>query len=231
MSIQIQVRNKVAVNLTPEVVIVCGNSGYDVEFSFDEEWASEAVKTARFVYRKGGQNYFDDVVFSGTTAKAPVLSNINYVLVGVYAGDLITTTPAVVECDKSILCGSGTHKDPTPDVYNQLIELINAGGPSYGRDGFSPIATVTQTADGATISITDTNGTTTATITNGKDGVDGKDGYTPQKGIDYFDGKDGKDGADGKTPVKGVDYYTEADKTEMVNLALAALPTWKGGAY
>lgn len=130
MSIQIQVRNKIAVNLTPEKVIVCGNSGYELEFLFDEEWESEEVKTARFVYRKGGQNYFDDVVFTGTTVNAPVLSGITSVLVGVYAGDLITSTPAVVECDKSILCGSGTHKDPQPDVYNQIIKIINsmAGG-------------------------------------------------------------------------------------------------------
>ena len=44
-----------------------------------------------------------------------------------------------------------------------------------GADGFSPIANVTQTEDGAVISITDKIGTTTATITNGKDGKDGKD--------------------------------------------------------
>ena len=37
-----------------------------------------------------------------------------------------------------------------------------------GEDGFSPIATVKQTDDGAVISITDKNGMTTATITNGK---------------------------------------------------------------
>ena len=37
-------------------------------------------------------------------------------------------------------------------------------------------------------------------------------------------GEPGADGEDGKTPVKGVDYYTEADKTEMVNLVLAAIP-------
>ena len=37
-------------------------------------------------------------------------------------------------------------------------------------------------------------------------------------------GEKGEPGADGKTPVKGVDYYTEADKTEMVNLVLAAIP-------
>lgn len=41
-----------------------------------------------------------------------------------------------------------------------------------GTDGFSPVATVTQTETGATVSITDKSGTTTATITNGKDGSD-----------------------------------------------------------
>ena len=35
-------------------------------------------------------------------------------------------------------------------------------------------------------------------------------------------------GADGKTPVPGVDYYTEADKVEMVNAVIAALPVYSG---
>ena len=39
------------------------------------------------------------------------------------------------------------------------------------------------------------------------------------------------DGEDGKTPVKGKDYFTADDKTEMINLVLAALPTWNGGSY
>ena len=33
----------------------------------------------------------------------------------------------------------------------------------------------------------------------GRKGDPGEPGYTPQKGIDYFDGEDGQDGADGKT--------------------------------
>ncbi len=61
--------------------------------------------------------------------------------------------------------------------------------------------------------------------------VVGADGYTPQKGVDYFDGKDGQPGADGYTPVKGTDYWTEADKAEMVSDVLASLPTWNGGSY
>ena len=66
---------------------------------------------------------------------------------------------------------------------------------------------------------------------NGKDGVDG---YTPQKGIDYFDGEKGETGekgADGYTPVKGTDYFTDSDKAELVTEVLDSLPTWQGGAF
>jgi hypothetical protein len=45
---------------------------------------------------------------------------------------------------------------------------------------------------------------------DGLPGENGKDGYTPIKGIDFFDGQPGKDGQDGKdgyTPQKGVDYF------------------------
>lgn len=38
-------------------------------------------------------------------------------------------------------------------------------------------------------------------------GDNGKDAITPIKGIDYNDGKDGSDGRDGKTPIKGEDYF------------------------
>ena len=42
---------------------------------------------------------------------------------------------------------------------------------------------------------------------DGLPGLNGKDGYTPIKGVDYFDGLDGKPGKDGYTPIKGVDYF------------------------
>lgn len=85
---------------------------------------------------------------------------------------------------------------------------------------------------------------------NGSDvglkGADGKDGITPTIGANgnwYLDttdtgkpsrgekGDTGAAGADGYTPVKGTDYWTAADKAEIVNDTLAALPTWTGGSY
>lgn len=47
-----------------------------------------------------------------------------------------------------------------------------------------------------------------------------------------YNGSDvGLKGDKGDTPVKGTDYWTEADKAEIVNDTLAALPTWTGGNY
>lgn len=62
----------------------------------------------------------------------------------------------------------------------------------------------------------------------GEQGIQGEAGYTPIKGVDYFDGTDGKDGY---TPVKGTDYYTETDKQEMVTLVLNALPNGEEVSY
>lgn len=38
----------------------------------------------------------------------------------------------------------------------------------------------------------------------------------------------GRQGQPGKTPQKGIDYYTDADKQEMVQAVLAAIPVYKG---
>jgi hypothetical protein len=43
------------------------------------------------------------------------------------------------------------------------------------------------------------------------EGLKGEDGYTPVKGVDYFDGTNGQDGQDGYTPIKGVDYFDGQD--------------------
>jgi hypothetical protein len=59
----------------------------------------------------------------------------------------------------------------------------------------------------------------------GQNGEKGETGEQGEKGQDGTNGTNGKNGTDGYTPVKGKDYYTEADKKEMVNLVLEALPS------
>lgn len=123
MEFQIDIKEKVArVIGTP--VIVCGNSDYTIRFTFDAEWLDKVAKTARFVWVKNGETQYEEVVFTGSTVAVPTLSNITAVQVGVYAGELQTTTPARVPCVRSILCGGGEHTEPPADVYAQLLELI-----------------------------------------------------------------------------------------------------------
>ena len=58
----------------------------------------------------------------------------------------------------------------------------------------------------------------------GDTGPQGPKGDKGEDGPAGKDGTNGTNGTDGKTPVKGTDYFTEADKQEMVNLVLQALP-------
>lgn len=66
-------------------------------------------------------------------------------------------------------------------------------------------------------------------ITNG-DTVVRYDG-SEAKSVKLFAGPQGPAGPAGATPVKGTDYWTAADKAEIVQATLAALPTWTGGEY
>ena len=123
-NINITVENKRA-TVVGSPVIICGNSDYTVTFAFDSDWNVTGVRTARFVYVKDGKVQHEDKVFSGNTVAVPILSGIDSVKIGVFAGELRTTTPAVVRCGASILCGSGEVHEPTPDVYDQIMALFN----------------------------------------------------------------------------------------------------------
>lgn len=128
MNIEISVENRVA---TPpsNAVIVCGNSDYTLTFSFDAEWEAETNKVARFVWFSRNKTYSEEISFEGNTVAVPILSNTNAVHVGVYAGNLRTTTPAKIVCEHSILCyGSEDEKehDSLARIKGQLEEFAKA---------------------------------------------------------------------------------------------------------
>ena len=102
--IGVVVTEKIAtVNGTP--LIVCDNSDYTIKFTFDTEWAKADNKIARFSFLKNGLNRYIDVPIENDTCNVPILSDIEAVAVGAYAGNLQTTTGAVIKCKKSILSG------------------------------------------------------------------------------------------------------------------------------
>lgn len=119
MNVGVIIANKIATG--DGTKIVCGNSDYIVNFTFDEEWAKYETKTMRVQYQNGKH---EDVIFTGTRAALPVLVAQTVIHIGVFAGDLHTTTPAFFRCKPSILCKAGSPDKPREDVYAQLMERM-----------------------------------------------------------------------------------------------------------
>lgn len=123
-AIHITVANKTAV-VTGTPAIVCGNSDYVISFTFDSEWSSYTDKTARFSFWRNGDRGFIDVDFTGTECNAPVLTDIDEVKIGVYAGDIRTSTPARIPCAACITDGDAEEAEPVFDVFNTITQAIS----------------------------------------------------------------------------------------------------------
>lgn len=122
--IKVVVKDKVATAPT-DAVIVCGNSDYTIIFQFDDEWDGLEAKTARFKYSAyAGPKQHIDVPFTGNVVEVPILTDVHKVEVGVYAGNLTTTTGAPIRCLPCIRCGAGEKVEPNPDKYDELMELL-----------------------------------------------------------------------------------------------------------
>ena len=102
-TLNITVNDKVANFTTRDGKIICGNSDYQIKFTFDSEWNDKA-KTARFIWN--GQ-YEDVDIDANNCATVPVLSNTKKLIVGVYAKGL-SSTAVVIPCELSVLCEGGT---------------------------------------------------------------------------------------------------------------------------
>lgn len=104
--------------------IVCGNSDYTAHFLFDSEWDAYTTKTARFLRYQDGIPVYTDTLFSGDSVPIPVLSATHELAVGVYAGDIRTTTPARIPCSRCITDSAPSHENPDADVYVQLLAYL-----------------------------------------------------------------------------------------------------------
>lgn len=156
------------------------NGGDSDEYIWLDRWEKLGSNTA-----SGGNSYTlpvaNSTTLGGVKAQAkteamtqPVGIDANGNLYTLPGGgeDGATFTPAISE-DATLSWSNNKGLDnPAP---------VNIRGPKGdpGGDGFSPSVVVTQTAEGAAISVTDKTGTTTATILNGKDGQSSVTGGYP----------------------------------------------------
>lgn len=173
--------------------VICGNSDYTVAWDLDQEWTPYDTKTMRVNLADGT---YQDVVFAGDTAALPTLSTPGWASVGLYAGDLHTSRAADLRVLPSVTTPSGAPANPTPDVYDQLMELIKglggaqgekgATGPAgpqgpqgpqgpagatgpQGPAGHSPVVTATKSGKVTTIEV---DGTAIAAVNDGTDAED-----------------------------------------------------------
>lgn len=146
--IAISVQNKIAVQ-TDSTAYVCGNGDYSIQFSFDSAWDEFPVKTARFQ----GDGSFTDVLFRGDVCPVPALDHIRKLEVGVYAGNIQTTTPAKVFVKAGIRSVWGSPDDPQPSVYDQIMDAFRDTG-----------LTLRQLEDGAELTVHYLGGVSTAFV-------------------------------------------------------------------
>ena len=134
--INITVAHKVAVSDT--TTIVCDNSDYMVHWTLDDEWSAYDTKTMRTIYMDGT---YEDTVFSGDTIELPVCTVPGAVQIGLFAGNIRTSRVAILRALPSVRSGAGAPEDPTPHVYDQIMEIIK------GLGGADPEAIKTAVAE------------------------------------------------------------------------------------
>lgn len=135
------------------------------------------------VTSSGSAYTFDFGIPRGYNGTTPVIS-----------GGVTTTLPAGSSATVEVVSsGSNTYvlNFGIPAGLNGSNGSDGSNG-SNGSDGISPVATVTQITSGAIITITDKDGTTSATVLNGTNGSNGSDG------------SNGSNGSDGISPIVSV---------------------------
>ena len=190
LNIGVKISDKIARPIDKNSVIICGNSDYVIEFDFDEEWDNYPTKTARFSI---GTEYID-IAFTGNKCSVPLLRNVFFVKVGVFTGDLITTTPAVIPCKKSITCEQGEAMEFPEGGYSEVAyrDFSNVEDDVFKQKAISSgvveevITNIPNGGVGASAYEIAVKNGFEGTETEWLVSLQGKDGYTPKKGTDYW---------------------------------------------
>lgn len=135
--IHISVRNKIAELVDKEQYLVCGNNDYEVVFDFDGDWSGINAKTAVFIYGNTPVHQ----PFVGNVCNGVEIKNATLCAIGVFAGDIKTTTGATIKCMPSIRDIGGVPKAPSQEVYDKIMKLLeeaikaNTELPKGGKKG------------------------------------------------------------------------------------------------
>lgn len=215
-----------------------------VSFDLSEEWAGYLC-TAVF-YRDIDDKY---LVFmgKGTECEIPseVMEDPGSFYIGIFGNkNGMTKTSSTVICivDRGAIISVGRVPDPTPDVYSQIISLIEVGlikgdKGDKGEKGDPGVYVGSgEMPEGYNVQV-DPEGDDVKPILRVKDndgnvreipGIRGSDGKSAYE-IALENGFEGTE-AEWTESLKAKPI-SEENKAEVVELVLGALPTWSGGEF
>ena len=177
------------------------NSDYEAEFLFDIEWDGH-IKTARFI--KDG-NYAEKILQNDKCVIPVEVLKHGNLKVGVFSADM-TSTQCEVYVKPSIKESLGSPAEPTPDVYAQIIKMIeDIGQPVISEAQIEKAVSDYLAKHPIESGITEEQCRRIVAdyVTAHKEELKGEQGIP------------GVPGADGYTPVRGVDYWTSADIAQI----------------
>ena len=180
--------------ITTEAEFVRGTVGVDCRIVFDEFWQDydKFVVFERTNTCGKAIEIFVDLMDKVITIPHEILAESGDFVVGVYGLKDNEVLPTLYSDKIKIAYGTETSgtppTEPTPNPYEQIIAIA--------KETEQIAQSVRDDAD------------------SGK--FDGKDGYTPIKGVDYFDGEKGDKGDKGDTYT-----LTETDKTDIADIVLS----------
>lgn len=203
--IKFEVKDRVIKRIGDFVNTVGDNSDYEAEFLFDSEWDGH-IKTARFI--KSGK-YVEQILENDRCLIPVEVLKHGYLKVGVFTSEM-TTTRCEVFIRPSIKQDNGVTAEPTPDVYSQIIRMIENIEIAGVTDEQIERAVTKYLAEHPIESLTeqDVQRIVGEYVAAHKDELKGDKGEKGDKGdvgpvgpagSNGLDGADGADGADGKS--------------------------------
>lgn len=119
----VQVRNKILRRIGGVNHFVSHNKDYTIQFQFDKSWDNVRTKMAVFAYEDGE---YGSEIFDGDTCNVPEFPREGRILIGVKAGeDLSTELLYIPVCKSADDVITDEYDEPDPKIYEQILDIIN----------------------------------------------------------------------------------------------------------
>ena len=206
MELQLKVDKQSIYRRDSNRVVADSKNYLTAHFEFSEEWTE--TKTAVFA---GAEQAYTVILDETNSCLVPweVIKPYGF-SVSVFCGDLITANKVDVRVDESGYTEGETPQPPSPTVYDQLINTA--------LKAEELAQSVRDDADAGKF-----NGEKGEKGDPGDKGEPGEQGIQGVPGERGEKGDPGEPGADGYTPQRGIDYWTEEDKREIVSDTVLAI--------